>query len=383
MGNDDSEVTMTQGPASGGPSASVVLGISVVDDQIASVVRDADGNILASNLVDLPDPSAQGAEAAIVELVESVPVVVDRIGVSVSREDVRRHLAQAFAPSSPGTPEWADRVTVTDYSAALTEMACTHATRGGVVAVVDLDRDAAPAAGTTLATVDTASGAVLGTTRFEPGQVYPVPDPDGASRLAAAIGKLPRGGEISSIVVAGPGAEVPGIAPAIEYASQRPVTVVDNPSLASALGAADAAAALETPGPTQRVSTGRRWWFVGAAIGAAVFLGAVGLTLIVAAERDTPEPAPVTVTRTPAAVTVTADAKTVTETRTEVETRERTTTVTSTPRPVTRTTTVTESEEPVATVTETTTTTVTVPVPGQAPAYGPGTPGTPGTSGTP
>ncbi|VFA88464.1 Uncharacterised protein [Gordonia paraffinivorans] len=376
---------MTQGPEGGGLPGSVVLGISVVDDQIASVVRDADGHVLASNLVDLPDSTAQGAEAAIVELVESVPVVVDRIGVSVSREEVRAHLARAFAPATPGAPEWAANVTVTGHASALAEIACTHATRGGVVAVVDLDRDAAPAAGTTLATVDTTTGAVLGTADFTAGQLGPVTDPDGASRLADAIGGLPRGREISSIVVSGPGAEVPGIAPAIEYAAQRPVTVADNPALTSALGAADAAAiALGAPEPApHRASTGRRWWFVGAAIGAAVFLGAVGLTLIVAAERDTPEPAPVTVTRTPSAVTVTADAKTVTETRTEVETRERTTTVTSTPRPVTRTTTVTESEEPVATVTETTTTTVTVPVPGQAPAYGPGTPGTPGTSGTP
>lgn len=88
---------MTQEPAGGGLPGSVVLGISVVDDQIASVVRDADGHILASNLVDLPDPSAPAVETAIVELVESVPVVVDQIGVSVSREDVRKHLAQVFA----------------------------------------------------------------------------------------------------------------------------------------------------------------------------------------------------------------------------------------------------------------------------------------------
>ncbi|WP_168701647.1 hypothetical protein [Gordonia paraffinivorans] len=357
---------MTQDPASGGLPGSVVLGISVVDDQIASVVRDADGHILASNLVDLPDSSAPAVEAAIVELVESVPVVVDQIGVSVSREDVRKHLAQVFG-SDTAADSWYSRVVVTGYASALAEIACTHATRGGVVAVVDLDRDAAPAAGTTVATVDTTSGAVLGTADFTTHRLAPVTDPDGASGLATAVAKLPRGRDITSIIVVGPGAEMPGIAPAFEYAAQRPVTVADNPPLASAIGAADAAlVALSAPAAGPRVSTGRRWWFVGAAIGAAVFLGAVGLTLILAAEGDTPEPVPVTVTETPAAVTVTADAKTVTQTETETE-RARTTTVTSTPRPVTRTTTVTEEIPGPFTITETETTTVEVPAAEESP----------------
>ncbi|MBA5847496.1 hypothetical protein [Gordonia amicalis] len=355
---------MTQDPAGGGLPGSVVLGISVVDDQIASVVRDADGHILASNLVDLPDSSAPAVEAAIIELVDSVPVVVDQIGVSASREDVRKHLAQAFASDAAGE-SWHRRVVVTGYASALAEIACTHATRGGVVAVVDLDRDAAPAAGTTVATVDTTSGAVLGTADFTTDRLAPVTDPDGASALATAVTKLPRGRDITSIIVVGPGAEMPGIAPAFEYAAQRPVTVAANPPLASAIGAADAAlVALSAPAGATRVSTGRRWWFVGAAIGAAVFLGAVGLTLILAAERATPEAVPVTVTETPAAVTVTADATTVTETETETP-QARTTTVTSTPRPVTRTTTVTE-EVSAATITETETTTIEVPAPGES-----------------
>ncbi|WP_232717801.1 hypothetical protein [Gordonia metallireducens] len=357
---------MTQDPASGGLPGSVVLGISVVDDQIASVVRDADGHILASNLVDLPDPSASAVEAAIVELVDSVPVVVDQIGISVSREDVRKHLAQAFG-SSGAAESWYDRVVVTGYASALAEIACTHATRGGVVAVVDLDRDAAPASGTTAATVDTTSGAVLGTADFTTHRLAPVTDPNGASALATAVAKLPRGRDITSIIVVGPGAEMPGIAPAFEYAAQRPVAVADNPPLASAIGAADAAlVALSAPAPAARVSTGRRWWFVGAAIGAAVFLGAVGLTLLLAAEADAPEPTPVTVTETPAAVTITADAKTVTRTETETE-RARTTTVTSAPRPVTRTTTVTEEIPGPFTITETETTTVEVPAASPAP----------------
>ncbi|GAB84114.1 hypothetical protein HGA04_24265 [Gordonia rubripertincta] len=354
---------MTQDPASGGLPGSVVLGISVVDDQIASVVRDADGHILASNLVDLPDPSAPAVEAAIVELVDSVPVVVDLIGVSVSREDVRKHLSQAFG-SSGAAESWHDRVVVTGYASALAEIACTHATRGGVVAVVDLDREAAPASGTTVATVDTTSGAVLGTADFTTHRLASVTDPDGASALATAIAKLPRGRDITSIIVVGPGAEMPGIAPAFEYAAQRPVTVADNPPLASAIGAADAAlVALSAPAAATRVSTGRRWWFVGAAIGAAVFLGAVGLTLLLAAEGETPEPTQVTVTETPAAVTITADAKTVTQTETETG-RARTTTITSTPRPVTRTTTVTEEIPGPFTITETETTTVEVPAAG-------------------
>ncbi|MHC3004689.1 hypothetical protein [Gordonia sp. GN26] len=359
---------MTQDPASGGLPGSVVLGISVVDDQIASVVRDADGHILASNLVDLPDSSAPAVEAAIVELVESVPVVVDQIGVSVSREGVRKHLVQVFAAGT-AADSWYGRVVVTGYASALAEIACTQASRGGVVAVVDLDRDAAPAAGTTVATVDTTSGAVLGTADFTTHRLAPVTDPEGASGLATAVAKLPRGRDITSIIVVGPGAEMPGIAPAFEYAAQRPVTVAENPPLASAIGAADAAlAALSAPAAAPRVSTGRRWWFVGAAIGAAVFLGAVGLTLLLAAEGDTPEPVPVTVTETPAAVTVTADAKTVTQTQTRTETeRARTTTVTSAPRPVTRTTTVTEEIPGPFTITETETTTVEVPAASPAP----------------
>lgn len=355
---------MTQEPAGGGLPGSVVLGISVVDDQIASVVRDADGHILASNLVDLPDPSAPAVETAIVELVESVPVVVDQIGVSVSREDVRKHLAQVFA-SETAAESWYDRVVVTGYASALAEIACTHATRGGVVAVVDLDRDAAPAAGTAMATIDTTSGAVLGTADFTTNRLAPVTDPDGASELSTAVTKLPRGRDITSIIVVGPGAELPGIAPAVEYAAQRPVTVAGNPPLASAIGAADAAlVALSAPAAAPRVSTGRRWWFVGAAIGAAVFLGAVGLALILAGEGETPEPVSVTITETPAAVTVTADATTVT--RTETETQARTTTVTTAPRPVTRTTTVTEEIPGPFTVTETETTTIEVPAPGES-----------------
>ncbi|OUC79970.1 hypothetical protein [Gordonia lacunae] len=352
---------MSEVPGNGPMPGFVVLGISVVDDQISSVVRDADGHILASNLVDLPDASAAGAEAAIVELVDSVPVEVDRIGISASRADVRDHLARVFAPGAGTGPSWSGKVVVTGYAAALAEIACTHSPRGGVVAVVDLDRNAAPAAGTTLATVDTASGAVLGTADFTPGQVASVTDPDAASQLATAVTRLPRGRDVTSVIVVGPGAQLPGIAPAFEYASQRPVTVADNPSLASALGAADAAVVAPAgPAVAARTSTGRRWWFVGAAIGAAVFLGAVGITLILTAESTIAEPAPVTVTETPAAVTSTEQA---TVTETETETSVRTTTVTRTPRPVTRTETVTESAPETYTVTETET--VTAPAAGE------------------
>ncbi|AFR50775.1 hypothetical protein [Gordonia sp. KTR9] len=342
---------MSEVPGTGPLPGFVVLGISVVDDQISSVVRDADGHILASNLVDLPDASAAGAEAAIVELVDSVPVEVDRIGISASRADVRDHLARVFAPGAATGPSWSDKVVVTGYAAALAEIACTYSTRGGVVAVVDLDRNAAPAAGTTLATVDTASGAVLGTADFAPGEIASVTDPDAASRLATTVSGLPRGRDVTSVIVVGPGAQLPGIAPAFEYAAQRPVTVADNPSLASAIGAADAAVVAPATAVATRTSTGRRWWFVGAAIGAAVFLGAVGITLLLTAESSIAEPAaPVTVTETPAAVTSTEQA---TVTETETATDVRTTTVTSTPRPVTRTETVTESAAETETVTET------------------------------
>lgn len=347
---------MSEVSADGATSGATVLGISVVDDQIASIVRDGQGNVLASNFVDLPESAPKAVESAIIELVGSVPIDVDQIGIAVSRDDVRSHLASTLSPSTTGR-SWYDKVVVTDYPSALAEIACAHATRGGMVAVVDLGRDAAPSAGTTLAIVDTTSGAVLSTSKFTAGQLAPVTDPAGAERLATTVNKLPNGRNISSLIVVGAGAALPGIAPAFEYAAQRPVTVAESPVLAPAVGAADAAAVASSTGPVPVTSpsTGRRWWFVGAAIGAAVFLGAVGLTMAIAESTSAePEP-PVTVTATPPTQTVTADAVTVTET--EVSVRESTTTVTSRPSTVTRTSTstVTESAPADETVTETTT----------------------------
>ena len=112
-----------------------VLGISVVDDQIASVVRDGDGRVVASNLVDMPDSATSSqVESAIEELVTSVPMDFQHIGLAVADDSLREHLNSAFAPTA-GTPDWHSKIGVTDFPTALAEVARAQATRPGVVAV--------------------------------------------------------------------------------------------------------------------------------------------------------------------------------------------------------------------------------------------------------
>lgn len=330
------------------------LGISVVDDQISSVVRAGDGTVLASNLVDLAETTADQVTAAIEELVASVPMDIDQIGIAVADDALRTHLSSAFTPG-PASADWYSKLEISDFPTALVEVARAQATRDGVVAVVDLDRAAAPSIGPSAVTVDVATGRLIGTSVFGRDDAVPVTEADGASALADTVTTMPGGERLTSVLCTGPGAEIPGVAPAFEYAVQRPVTIADQPTLAPALGAAELAGIAEAPTTLTRVassSTGRRWWFIGAAIGAAIVLGAIAITAVLAAEKGVTESSTVTttVTATPSTRTVvrTEAAETVTETAT------RTTTVTSTGRPVTRTRTVTETAEPATTtVTET------------------------------
>ncbi|MET9200678.1 hypothetical protein [Gordonia sp. NPDC003585] len=339
-----------------------VLGISVVDDQIASVVRDGDGRVVASNLVDLPDSATSSqVESAIEELVTSVPMDFQHIGLAVADDSLREHLNSAFAPTA-GTPDWHSKIGVTDFPTALAEVARAQATRPGVVAVVDLGTNAAPSVGATTVTVDVATGRLVGVGQFDRGECGPVTEHEGASALADAITEMPGGDKLTSVICTGPGAETPGVAPAFEYAVQRPVTIADQPSLASAISSAELARVAEAPTMLTRsapASSGKRWWFIGAAIGAAIVLGALAITAVLAADGELRETSPSTITST---VTTPGPGRTVTKTEaadTVVETETRTVTQTTTPRPVTRTRTITETP-PAETTTETETVTETV-----------------------
>ena len=366
-----------------GPTGPVSLGVSVVGDEIASVViRSGAGGadeIAASNLVDLPDYLPESAAAAITELVESVPFEVDHLIVSCSRPSTRNYLAQAFTPG-PSTPPWYRITSVDDIAGAMLAVARSSPGGAGVTAVVNLARTGEPADGVCVALVDNTTGQLLDTRDNSTLEGIPVTDAQGADDVARLILDADGGSRLSSVVCTGSGAELPGVAPALEYAVTRPVSIAEMPALALAAGAAatpakttvlpagdseQGAYAAAAPARAPRDATGLRWWALGAAIGVAVLLGAIGLTALHASndnESATPNttPSTVTVTDTPQQATVTREGDAVTETQTETRSEVRTTTV----RPPTVTRTVeapagTETET--ATVTETSTVTVTVP----------------------
>ncbi|MAU80454.1 MULTISPECIES: hypothetical protein [Gordonia] len=353
----------------GSSSDGSVLGISVVEDRVASVVRGADGDIIASNLVDLPDPSAQSAENAIHELVDSVPYEINRIGVACARPATQSYLQANLAPGT-SRPAWYDKVAVTDMPAALAEVARTAASGTGIVAAIDLDRDAVPSPGSSVVNLDSATGEVLGTAEFAYGSPGPVTDPAHAGAVADAVMAAPGGSAVTSVVLTGPGAEVAGTSAALEYALARPVTVVDQPALAAAVGAAVLAL---RPGAVVRTPSTRRWWLIGAAMAAALALGAIAASAVFAGVDATEEePTPTTtVTETAEASTVTRTAAPVTEVRTRVatttvtESRDATSTTTETETETeTSTETETVTEQPTETVTETTTVSVAGQTPG-------------------
>lgn len=383
--------TQTTGTQASGaePTAPVSLGVSVVGDEIASVVIRSNGGrdeIAASNLVDLPDYLPESAAAAITELVESVPFEVDHLIVSCSRPSTRNYLAQAFTPGS-STPPWYRITSVDDITSAMLAVMRSSPGGAGVTAVVNLARTGGPADGVCVALVDNTTGQLLDTRDNSTVEGIPVTDARGADDVARLILDADGGSRLSSVVCTGSGAELPGVAPALEYAVGRPVSIAEMPALALAAGAAatppkttvlragdsePAAYAAATPTRAPRDATGLRWWALGAVIGVAVLLGAIGLTALHASGDDTsarPDTTPttVTVTDTPQQATVTREGEAVTETQTETRSEVRTTTV----RPPTVTRTV---EAPAATQTETTTviqtTTVVVTEPGQSEGSG-------------
>lgn len=348
-----------------------VLGIAVVDRQIASVVHDADGKTLASNLVELDAETPAAVEAAIVELVESVPYHVDSIGVACADAALTEILGQRFV-LTPGRPTWYELVTVSDVSPALAQVAVTQANRPGSVAMVNLDESSAPTPGLSIAIVDTATGMITAQSHFDtrhsPDDPSAVVDPAGANTVAGAIAALPGGDAVTSVICTGPGAQIPGVAPAFEYAMQRPVQIATEPVFAIASGAA--AMSQQTPVARPVPVDGydranrRRWWLIGASVAASLFVAAIAAAAVLfgtgtaqrVVEGPTLSVTTETVTQTPERVTVTEAGPRRTTTSVRTVTPKRTT-VTQTS---TETTTVTDQGGPTVTQTETATVTTTV-----------------------
>ncbi|MFW0793804.1 hypothetical protein AAFP30_08335 [Gordonia sp. CPCC 205515] len=332
----------TTAARTGGPSVGSVLGVSVIEDQIASVVRDPDGAIIASNLVDLADPSAQSAQNAIGELVDSVPYEIERIGIACARPATQNYLQANLSPGS-SRPVWYAKVSVTDLPAALAETARNELPARGIIAAIDLDRSAVPSPGASLVTLDSATGEVLGTAEFAYGSPGPVTDPSCAREVADALTAAPGGSSVTSVVCTGPGADIPDAASTLEYALARPVTVVDQPALAPAVGAALVAA--KNTVAHRNSSNQRRWWLIGAALAGAIALGAIAASAVFAGvEADQDEAAPTTTITQPASTTtVTETAQAVTQTQVETQRETETVTASRDAQPSTATETVTET----------------------------------------
>lgn len=350
---------------------SAVLGVTVVGDEIASVVLDGNGVIVASNIVDLADPSPAGASTAVSELIDSVPFAVDQVVVSCAEPDVQAHLRSSFVPDPSAS--WYGNLVVGDLPPALAETARAQPGVTGVVGIVDLDRAGAPAPGASVVVTDTATGDVLGSSEFR-GPIVAVTDARSAAALADTLGALPGAESITAVVCTGSGAELPGVAESLSYPTQRPVQIAELPALAPAVGATrllmpepvDAAPGFAPAAARDR--SGLRWWLIGAALGLAVLLGGVGLVLGLTSSRDNdrqtspPAASTVTVTGSPERVTETrsGNAGTVTETVTDTETR----TVTPPPAPGgTNTVTETETQTETETTVSTTTTIIETPAP--------------------
>ncbi len=227
-----------------------VMGIAIVDGQIASVVRDDVDAVVATNTVDLADESPATIVATVDDLVSSVPFEVSRIGLVAADPDLVNALRGALAPA-PTRPDWYAAVSVDVLDTAIGQLARTdpalNADRAGTgsVAVVNLDDYTAPTAGIPIMTVDPRSGAVTGVAAWQPGFDEPtaVLDPSGAANVAGAISAIPGSESISHVVFTGSGADVPGVHAAFEQALGRPVVVAAQPRFAIAGAAAGIARA--------------------------------------------------------------------------------------------------------------------------------------------
>ncbi|WHU47374.1 hypothetical protein QNM97_26160 [Gordonia sp. L191] len=375
-----------------------VLGVSVVGDEIATVVRDATGEIVASNHVELADESPNAALDALRELVDSAPFTIDHIVLTCARPDVRAHLE--FSLNAPGAPEWASAVSFVDLPYALAQVAHRDAT--GDVAAVVLDRSGALASGASIALVNAEHSSVHASAAVAATQSVPLTDPQGAGSLVAHLNSLTRGAGATRVVAVGSGAQLPDAVRAIETATGTPVTVAAAPVFALAQGvteviAADTRAipvAAAAVGPVAAASTvgtaaaapatamggvGVRWWIIGGAAGLAALLCVVALVALFTGKDDSGTPAAVTSTVTvpgpTSEVTVTRTGQP--DTQTVVDQQTVTSTVTRPPVTSTATQTVTSTATATATATvteqETVTSVVTTTV--SAPQLGPGNPG--------
>lgn len=237
-----------------GHSVAHVMGIAVVDGQVASVVRDEFDNVVATNAVDIGDESPATIVSTVVDLVTSVPFEVSRIGLVAADPNLVNALRGAFAPA-PNRPDWYPAVTVDVLDTAIGQLARTDPalsgdrTGTGSVAVVNLDEYTAPTAGIPIMTVDPRSGAVTGAVPWQPGFDEPtaVLDPSGAANVAGVISSIPGSESISHVVFTGSGADVPGVHAAFEQALGRPVVVAAQPRFAIAGAAAGIARAGGSP----------------------------------------------------------------------------------------------------------------------------------------
>ncbi|WP_207837140.1 hypothetical protein [Williamsia soli] len=289
---------------------SQVLGISVTDVEIASVVAESGtGDILARNFVELPGTGPDVAFDAIYQLIESAPIEPAAITIACSDSGMQLAIADIIAagvvpdflappdptePTPARKPSWFPRTTVVGTPVAFAEIAAgpygsPQFESRGVVAVAALDTSGALFPGQSVALVDTATRTVVGASAVSPlGDRLAVTEPDGAQTLADAIGVIgnPTGG-LFGLLVIGPGAQIPGVAPSLEYALQLPVQIAEDPQYTSAHGAALVAAA--AAGGSRDNS---RWVLLSAAAGAALLL-AIGVivAVVMTGGNSTPETA--------------------------------------------------------------------------------------------
>ena len=387
-----------------------VMGIAIVDGQIASVVRDDNDEVIATNTVDLAEESASAVGATIADLVNSAPFEVSRIGVVAAAPALVESLRAAFKPS-PMAPAWYAAVTVDALDSAMVRLARTDPALGpdrpvaGSVAVLNLDEYTAPTSGLPIIAVDPRSGAITGRAAWQPGYDEPtaVLDPSGAANVADAITSIPGSDAITHVVFTGTGADVPGVHAAFERALGRPVVVAAQPRFAIAGAAAGLARAGVRPGPepmavrptafaavaprgdanalaTPEWDSGltsvrtvadkrnrRRWWLVGGTVAAGFVIlgGAIAAVLLSTG----------TAQRVVGVTTVSVTTQTATVTHTETRSNHTVETTTVTPPTRTQTVTRTSTRAP-STVTETETETLTVTeqqLPGVRPPgyYGP------------
>jgi hypothetical protein len=332
---------------------SQVLGVSVTDLQVASVIMEAEtGNVLARNTADLVDATPDSVLDAITQLVETVPFEVDAITVACAERATQIALHNTVTAGKSGAPDWYRSTIVTDTPFAFANVAAAQSDQRGQVVVIDLADDAIPFNELSIAAVDTETATVVGAVQLPGGgRREPVTEPSGAATVADAFRLLPvtEAGR-TGVFVVGPGAELPGVAAALEYETQLPVQIADAPTYAAAHGAA-------LHGRTRlRSGSARNRWIIlaGAALAALVLAIVVGVVVLVADAQESPTPASNTTSSTETVSSTTSAAATTTSstpgptttapqvdapTTADVPAPPQTVTVTPPPRTVTRTTT--------------------------------------------